>query len=74
MPVKFHLLFSKLAELIGFLYYKKYIVKIISINDISKINLRFSFEIIFEKLIKNGKNKKIKKSLEINTRASEFKK
>tara|TARA_B100000925_G_C21948083_1_gene447684 strand:+ start:992 stop:1132 length:141 start_codon:yes stop_codon:yes gene_type:complete len=45
-----------------------------SINDISKINLLFSFEIIFEKLITNGKNKNIKRSLEINTRASEFKK
>ena len=31
-----------------------------SINDISKSNLRFSFEIIFEKLIRKGKNKKIK--------------
>ena len=45
-----------------------------SINDISKSNLFFSFEIIFEKLIRKGKNKKIKRSLEINTRASELKK
>ena len=45
-----------------------------SINDISKSNLRFSFEIIFEKLIRKGKNKKIKRSLEINTTASELKK
>ena len=45
-----------------------------SINDISKSNLSLSFEIIFEKLIKNGKNKNIKSSLEINTRASELKK
>ena len=45
-----------------------------SINDISKSNLSLSFEIIFEKLIKNGKNKKIKRSLDINTRASELKK
>ena len=45
-----------------------------SINDISKSNLCFSFEIIFEKLIRKGKNKKIKRSLEINTTASELKK
>ena len=45
-----------------------------SVNDISKSNLGFSFEIIFEKLIRNGKNKNIKRSLEINTRASELKK
>ena len=35
-------------------------MKIISINDISKINLRFICEIIFEKLKRNGKNKKMK--------------
>ena len=45
-----------------------------SINDISKSNLCFSFEIIFEKLIRKGKNKKIKRSLEINTMAIELKK
>ena len=45
-----------------------------SINDISKSNLCLSFEIIFEKLIRKGKNKKIKRSLEINTTASELKK
>ena len=43
------------------------------INDISKSNLLFSCEIVFEKLIRNGKNKNIKRSLEINTRASELK-
>jgi len=36
-----------------------------NINEISKINLRFKVEIMFVKLIRNGKNKKRKNHLKI---------